>query len=266
MAGVDVGKAAGRGIVFGEDRCGEALSAEAMRAGVMIEARGELRERKAFGGDGAEAGLECGHEEGGGDAFAGDIGHDEHEFSAGGGVAIGVEGVVIIAGNGILRARIEGDFSVGDRWRGGGDEPCLDFAGDFEVALHGDLVSEFEGEKQKKDQGGENFGFDFDAVVAELELNPRKDKQDQGDEDEDAAGGSELIHHGPEEIQGDTEGALPRGELVNFVPVEILAVEAVAGAGIGGELAPEIVDAATFADALPESAEAGLWNGTKVGR
>ena len=43
---------------------------------------------------------------------------------------------------------------------------------------------------------------------------------------------------------------------LQFFRVRLLHVEAVAGARIGGELRPEIVDLAAFADALPEMAQA----------
>jgi len=53
VAGVDERKLAGGGIEFGEDGGCESLAAEAVGAGVAIEAGGELGEGEAFGGDGA---------------------------------------------------------------------------------------------------------------------------------------------------------------------------------------------------------------------
>ncbi len=263
---VDVGEATGGGIVFSEDSGGEALAAEAVGAGVMIEADGELAEREAFGGDGAQAGLQRGHEESGGDTFACDIGHDEHQLAAGESVVGGIEGVVIIAGDGILRTGVEGDLRVGNHWRSGGNEPGLDFASDFEIALHRDLVGEFEGEKKEEEKRGEKFVFDFDGVVVtDLPVESRNEKQAHGGEEQDAAGRSELVHHCPEELLDYGEGALPARELVDFVPIDVLAVEAIAGAGVGGELRPEVVDAAAFADALPEVAETGKSCGTRFG-
>jgi len=172
VAGIHVGKAAGSRIVFGEDGGGEALAAQTVGASVVIETDGEFAEREAFGGDGAQAGLERGHKESSGHAFAGDVGHDEHEFAPDGSVVQWIEGVVIIAGDGILRAGIEGDFGVGNCGRSGGNEPCLNFAGDFEIAFHGDFVGEFERKKEEEEKGGEEFPFDFDGVVvAGLNLN-----------------------------------------------------------------------------------------------
>ena len=143
VAGVHVGKVAGGRIVFREHGGGEALAAKAMGASVVIEAGGKLGEREAFGGDCPQAGLQRGHEESSGYAFAGDVGHDEHEFAAGGSVVQWIESVVVIAGNGILRAGEKSDLGVRNHWRSGGNEPSLNFAGDFEIALHGDFVGEF---------------------------------------------------------------------------------------------------------------------------
>jgi len=211
--------------------------------------------------------LQRGHEESGGNAFAGDVGHDEHELSAGGGVCGGVEGVVVIPGDGILRASVEGDIGVRNGRRSGRDEPGLDFASDFEVALHGDFVGELEGEKQEEDHRGNKFGLDLDGIArTELEFYSGKYKEYQSDKEKNPARRRELTHHGPEELLGDAEGAFPSRELVDFVPVDVFAVEAVAGASVGGELLPEVVDVAAFADALPENPEASGRGGTRLGR
>jgi hypothetical protein len=47
------------------------------------------------------------------------------------------------------------------------------------------------------------------------------------------------------------KGPPPRRELVNFLPIDIFVVESVAFARIGGELRPQILDLASFGDALP---------------
>lgn len=269
VAGVDVGEAAGRGIVFSEDGGGEALAAEAMGASVVIEADGEFAEGQIFGGDGAQAGLQGGHKERGGNAFAGDVGHDEHELAAGGRIARGIEGVVIVAGDGILRTGVERDFRIRNRRRSGGNEPSLDFAGDFEIAFHGDLVGEFKREKKQKEKSGEKLVLEFDAiVVGDLETESGEGEQAKGNEQKHATGRRELVHHGPKELLGNGPGAFPTGEFVYLVPIDILAIEAVAGAGVGGELGPQVVDAPAFADALPKVAEArsgsGRWFGSRI--
>ena len=200
--------------------------------------------------------MQSGHEEGGGDAFAGDVGHDEHEFAASVGVIGGIERVVIIAGDGILRASIEGDFGIWNHRRSGGNEPSLDFAGDFEVALHGDFVGELEGEEKEKEKRSEELVLEFDSIVVDdLETETRGSEQAKGNEEQHAAGRGEFVHHGPEKLLDYGKRAPPAREFVYFVPIDILAVEAVAGAGVGGELRPEVVDATAIADALPKVAK-----------
>src|SRR5258707_3598907 len=174
----------------------------------MIEADGKLAEREAFGGDGAQAGLECGHEESCGDYFACDIGHDEHQLAARSRVAGGIEGVVIIAGDGILRTGVKGDLRVGNHWRSGGNEPGLDFAGDFKIALHRDLVGEFEGEKKEEEKRSEKFVFDFDGVVVtDLPVESRNEKQAHGGEEQDASGRRGPVQQSPKKLLGKAYGA-----------------------------------------------------------
>src|SRR6266852_1606733 len=237
---------AGGGLEFGDDGGGEAHAVEAVGAGVAVEALGELPKRKAFGSEGAQAGLERGHEQRGGNALARDVGHGEHKLAARRGVGDRVEGVVVVAGDGILRAGGEGDFGVGDKGWNGRNEPGLNFAGDFEVALHGDFVGELERKEQKEKKSGEEFRFDFDGVVAELKSDTGEKKQKQRDEKKNAAGGSELVHQGPEKLVEDVERPAPTGELLNLFPVDVLAVETEAGAGVGCELGPQVVDGAAF--------------------
>lgn len=263
---IDVDEFAGCRIVFGEDGGGEALATKAVSTGIVIQARGQLGERESFGGDGAKAGLQRGHQESGGNTLAGDVGHDEHELAAGSSVIGGIEGVVIVPGNGILRAGIKGDIGIGNGWRSGRNEPGLNFAGDFQVALHGDFIGEFEGEQKKKDQRGKQFEIEFEVdLVTEVELHAGHDKKNERDDHENAAYGSELVEHGLEEFPGDAEGTSPAREFVYVVPIDVFAIEAVAGASVRGKLGPEILKIAALADALPEVAEAREGVGARWG-
>jgi len=119
--------------------------------------------------------------------------------------------------------------------------------------------------RRRKRRAERNSAFFYGVVGTELELDSGKKKQCQSNEEQDAAGRGELVDHGPEELLDNGIGALPVRELVDFVPVDVFAVEAVAGAGVGGELRPEVVDAAAFADALPEVAEPGKWRWSRFG-
>src|SRR5215469_3874986 len=101
-------------------------------------------------------------------------------------------------------------------------------------------------------------------MVREFEFKARKKQKEDRNEEDHAAGRGEFVHHRPEKLEGDAERALPGGKLVDLVPVEVFAVEAVARAGVGSELGPEDVEVAAFADPLPEGAQAR--GGSRTGR
>ena len=135
----------------------------------------------------------------------------------------------------------------------GGNEPGLNFPGDFQVAFHDDFVGEFQRKQEEKEDSGEQFEIEVEGeLVAELEFERQKEEAGRWRQQKNAACGGQLIHQRPEELLDDREGALPAREIGDFFPVDVFAVEAVAGLGIGGELGPKIVDGAAFADALPE--------------
>src|SRR5215472_839794 len=95
-------------------------------------------------------------------------------------------------------------------------------------------------------------------MVGEFELKPGKKEKNERKQEKHAAGRSKLAHHGPKQLPSDAERALPGGKAVYLVPVDILAVEAIARAGVGGKLRPEVVEIAAFTDAVPEGTEAGF--------
>src|SRR4029077_16102330 len=133
-------------------------------------------------------------QQGRGNAFARDVGDHQHEFSAVDGSGGGEKRVVVIAGHGILRARRESDFRAGNFRRSRGHEPGLDFARDFQIALHGDFVGQFHGEKKKKNRRGEEFKSDIqDFYVGQKQHHKRGQKQD-------AARGRELEKQSPEKL------------------------------------------------------------------
>ncbi len=43
-----------------------------------------------------------------------------------------------------------------------------------------------------------------------------------------------------------------RGNLLDFFPIDVLAIEAVTGTRISGKLIPQVIESAAFTDALPE--------------
>src|SRR5256885_363209 len=144
-------------IVFGEKGRGKTAAIEAVSGGIAIEPRNKFGERNAFAGNGAQARLKRGHEQCGGDTFSGDVGDHQKKFFASIGIAEREKRVVVIAGNGILRPRGKRNVRVRYRGRLRRNEPRLDFARDFEVALHDNFVREFQGKQEQEDQRGKEF-------------------------------------------------------------------------------------------------------------
>ena len=118
----------------------------------MVDARDQLGQGAGEGREGAQAGLQGGGEEGGGDALAGHVGDHQEEAAVG-----AEEGVEVIAGDGVGGAAGEGDIDARDFGGLRGHEPALDLARDFEVALHGDAVGEFEGEEHDQGEAAEEL-------------------------------------------------------------------------------------------------------------
>src|SRR5258706_15933106 len=71
---------------------------------------------------------------------------------------------------------------------------------------------------------------------------------------QNAPRGCELEQQGPEKLFRNMERATPARKFLDFVPIDIAAVKAVAGARVRRKLRPQIFNLPTFADALPEIA------------
>src|SRR5260370_37455276 len=78
----------------------------------------------------------------------------------------------------------------------------------------------------------------------------------QGHHEAHASRGSQFEHERPEKLFGDVERAAPARKFVDFFPIDVAAIETVAGARVGHELRPQIINLAAFTDALPELAQA----------
>src|SRR5439155_916827 len=114
------------------------------------------------------------------DALPGDISDYHHKFLAI--LRIGIECVVIIAGYGILRTRCESDVRARDFRRLRRYQPGLNLPRDFQVALHRDLVSQFQRKQQDEEQNGDHF-----EVL--LGIDGRQRQHDESEEQKDAPGG-----------------------------------------------------------------------------
>ena len=149
VAGIHVNHLARLRIDFGKERGRESASIKAVGAAITIKADHNLVERRGCRRERAQARLKRGHEQRGGNAFPGDVrDHDEKRwrdrFLRRDRTE---EGVVVIARNRILRARGKRDIYARHARGMVGNEPLLNFARDFQVALHRDAIGEFNSEQ-----------------------------------------------------------------------------------------------------------------------
>src|ERR1035437_2833208 len=90
-------------------------------------------------------------------------------------------------------------------------------------------------------------------------------QQNQRQQQQDAARGRELLEHRPEEFLHDMQMAAAMGEALWSFGLDVFRIEAIAGAGLGFELRPELADLETLGDAAPEGlqphAERDVWRG-----
>ena len=95
MAAIDVAEAAGGDVVVGEEERGEGAVGRILREELVDDAENIFHAIVRDGALATQIGLQVGHEESGGYAFAGDVADDQAEA-----VGAEVEEVVIIAADG----------------------------------------------------------------------------------------------------------------------------------------------------------------------
>src|SRR5580704_4934169 len=193
----------------------------AVGADLAVETADEFGERAAGAGQGAKAGLECGHQHGRGDAFAGDVGYRDEERA----IAGAKEGVVVVAADGLGGAHGKGYVDAGNIGGSAGDEPPLDFAGDLDVALHGNVIAEDQGEEDQQADEGEKE-LDFLGEEEEVKIDNGQEGQNDGEKQEQAARGRELGEDAGGEIAENPERALPGTLEAAWVLAHVLFVEA----------------------------------------
>jgi hypothetical protein len=137
MAAINVTEAAAGDVVIGEEEGGEGAVGSVLREELVDDAKNIFQAIVRDGALAAQIGLQVGHEQRGGDAFAGNVADDEAEA-----VGAEVEKVVIIAADGARGITVTG---IVERlnWRADlRKKTALNFVGDFEF-LDGATV-EFE--------------------------------------------------------------------------------------------------------------------------
>ena len=148
MAAVGVTKTAGGVVVFGEEKRGEGGVSGVVAEELIHRAQEAIGLIERDAALAAEIGLKIGHEQGGGDAFAGNVADDEAEaFSS------ELQKVVVITADVAGREAVTRKFQSGDRWQRLREETRLDLFGDFEFL------------------GGAAFGFEFFGEGPALRFN-----------------------------------------------------------------------------------------------
>ncbi len=148
VASVYVGEDAGVGVVLGVEEGGVTVGGRGLvdEAVDVAHQRGEiagLQQRCA-----TQAGAEAGHEEGGGDAFAGDVAESEGEARRrrAAGTAGEKEEVVVVAADGLGGAAEAGEIDALEMGVDLREEALLDLAGDLNFAGDALAVSDLGGE------------------------------------------------------------------------------------------------------------------------
>jgi hypothetical protein len=79
VSGIHVSQNSGRRVQISQKCCCETQATEAVRAGVTVHAGDQLYQRHRIYGKRAQTGMKRGHQQSGGYAFAGDIGHNQQQ-------------------------------------------------------------------------------------------------------------------------------------------------------------------------------------------
>src|SRR5271169_5583547 len=147
MAAIDVAEAAAGNMVVGEEERGERTIGRDLREELVDDAKNIFQAIVRDGTLAAQIGLQVGHEERGGDAFAGNIADDESEA-----VGAEVEEIIIIAADGPRGITVAGIVECSNRGPDLRKKTALDFVGDFEFLSGAAVEFEFGG-------GGAALGF-----------------------------------------------------------------------------------------------------------
>ncbi len=164
MTGIDVGEDAPGGVVLGEEGSGETQSALAVGASVLVHIRHQFRQGDLSGGERFQARLKRGHEHGGGNALAGDVGHREHYAVLFGRFPRAREHIIVVPCHGVGRTSGVGNRDAGNLRRSAGQQPGLNLAGNLEIAFHDDAVGNLQHEQQEKQQTAPEMEVEFDDV------------------------------------------------------------------------------------------------------
>jgi len=148
MAAIDVAEAAAGNMVVGEEERGEGAVGRVLREELVDDAKNIFQAIVRDGALAAQIGLQVGHQQRSGDAFAGNIADDQAEA-----VGAELEEIIIIATYGARGITVTGIVERLNRRADLREKTALDFVGDFEFLDGAALEFEFGG-------GGAALGFE----------------------------------------------------------------------------------------------------------
>ena len=93
---------------------------------------------------------------------------------------------------------------------------------------------------------------DLTTLTRIFESAARDDQQNERNQQQYPASGREFLEYSPEEFPDDVNVPAVIGQSLGRFRGDIFGVEAVAGAGFGFKLGPELADLESIGDALPE--------------
>ena len=127
MAAIDVAEAAAGNMVVGEEERGEGAVGRVLREELVDDAKNIFQAIVRDGALAAQIGLQVGHQQRSGDAFAGNVADDQAEA-----VGAELEKVIIIAAYGARGITVTGIVERMNRRAALRKKTALDFVGDFQ--------------------------------------------------------------------------------------------------------------------------------------
>ena len=153
MAAIDVAEAAAGNVVVGEEERGERAVGRVLREELVDDAKNIFQAIVRDGALAAQIGLQVGHEQRSGDAFAGNVADDETEA-----IRAEVEKIVIIAADGARGITVTGIVERLNRRANLREKTALDFVGDFQFLSRATFEFELGGGRAALSfQGVSNF-------------------------------------------------------------------------------------------------------------
>ena len=250
MSGVDIDDGAGGSVVLSEEGGGEAAAVAAIGAAEAVQAGDEDGQFAGRAGEGMEAATETGHEEAGGDAFAGDVGYNEQDCGAGARAGHG-ENIVVVARNGVGGPGGEGNVEAAEVGRAVGDEPALDVASHLKVAFQGHAVGDFEGQQDQQAERGEKELAAGIVIGRIAEGVAGTEEQQEGQDQDHSPCRGEAKKHSPRKRPHTTPAALFAGAGRKLGGRRLKAE-----AGFPPKIEPQVAEGMALGEVVPETGQA----------